>query len=112
MTDQVEDNGRLTDGSNVLSQEHFVRVFTAYLNARGNQADSATDVATIAKSAKEMGIDMDALKLVERIRKMPAQRRSDFLENIACYLDWAGVPNQLRLDLQADPANPFEEDAR
>ena len=99
--------------TNALTKEQFTGVWNEWLAARQNQADDATETARIGKKAKDMGVDVDAMKLAAKCRKMTSERRSDFLENFAIYLRWAGLPNQLRLDLDADPTvNPFEEDER
>lgn len=84
---------------NAITKDTFTGHFRAYLASRQNQSDEGTETARICKRAKDQGIDVDAMRQVERMRKLDPLRREALLENLCIYLDWAGVPNQLRFDL-------------
>lgn len=97
--------------SHNVPPEVFLRHYREIRDAKSAHADTSMAVARAKKAAKGAGIDLDALKLLERLADLDSDEAEMQMRHLRTYAAWIGLPVGSQLSMFSEPA-PAAADAK
>jgi hypothetical protein len=81
----------------------FLRHYREIRDLKDAQADAAAAVARAKKSAKGAGIDLDALKMLEKLASLDTDEAEMQLQHLQIYAKWIDLPVGMQGDFFGQP---------
>jgi hypothetical protein len=98
--------------SHNVPPEVFLRHYREIRDCKSAHADTGMAVARAKKAAKGAGIDLDALKLLERLADLDTDEAEMQLRHLRTYAVWINLPIGSQLALFGGQAAPVAADAK
>jgi hypothetical protein len=89
----------------------FLKHYREIRDCKDAQADAAAAVARAKKAAKNVGIDLDALKWLEKLAGLDTDEAELQLKHLQLYAKWIELPIGMQLDMWGKP-EPATVDAQ
>jgi hypothetical protein len=90
----------------------FLRHYREIRDCKRHQADANMAVARAKKSAKEIGIDLEAFRLLEKLAALDLDEAEMQLSHLRQYAAWIELPIGTQLDAFGAPPQPAAVDAK
>jgi hypothetical protein len=97
--------------SHNVPPETFLRHYHEIRELKDAQAEAATAVARAKKAAKAVGIDLDALKMLEKLAGLDTDEAEMQLKHLQIYAKWIKLPIGMQGDFFGQP-EPATVDAK
>jgi hypothetical protein len=92
--------------SHNVQPEVFLRHYRDIRKAKAAHADTGMEIARLKKSAKSAGIDLDALKMLEKFADLDEQEAEMQLSHLMVYAQWIELPLHTQLNMFKAPVLP------
>src|SRR5262249_14098472 len=89
--------------SHNVPPETFLKHYRAIRDLKAAHADAAMAVARAKKAAKNEGIDLDALKMLEKLAALDDDEAELRLRHLSGYSKWLNLPIGMQADLFGSP---------
>jgi hypothetical protein len=98
--------------SHNVPPETFLRHYREIRDAKSAHADTGMALARAKKSAKGDGIDLDALKLLEKFADLDKDEAELQLTHLRLYAEWIELPIGTQLDAFGQHTRPSEAETQ